>query len=225
MRTTTIAVSATLAVQLFSTGVLAGQLPVPDGWKWVTDSEARIVNTLDPPQGSWLFGTMAPGWHITSRPAVTLFHPSYSARGRFTLESEIFLFPGTSPAGFGLFVGGEDLERKARYVAFLMRADGGVVIELMDGGRTSALYPWTKATSVVSGASSGDPVRNVLRIEAEAETVTFLVNGVKVADLRRDLSRLEGVVGLRVGADLNLHVTNLDLTHRLAPPRVSKPMP
>ena len=23
----------------------------------------RIVSALDPPEGSWLFGTMAPGWH------------------------------------------------------------------------------------------------------------------------------------------------------------------
>jgi hypothetical protein len=38
----------------------ARQFPAPPGWKWVLDSNARIVTTLDPPEGAWLFGTMAP---------------------------------------------------------------------------------------------------------------------------------------------------------------------
>ena len=92
----------------------AGQFPAPAGWKWVTDADARIVSTLDPPEGAWLFGTMAPGWHITTRPGAILFEPNYSSRGRFVVESESFLFPGTSNAGFGVFVGGRDLEDRQR---------------------------------------------------------------------------------------------------------------
>ena len=59
----------------------------------------------------------------------------------------------------------------------------------------------------------------MLRVEAEASTVTFLVNGQKVAEVPREGTRFDGIVGLRVGENLNLHVTNLDLTHRLALPR------
>jgi hypothetical protein len=68
----------------------------------------------------------------------------------------------------------------------------------------------------------GDNVRNVIRVEAEAATVTFLVNGKPVAEVSRDGARFDGIVGLRVGEELNLHVTNLDLTHRLALPRRAK---
>jgi hypothetical protein len=196
---------------------LARQFPAPAGWKWVTDSEARIATTLDPPEGAWLFGTMAPGWHITTRPGVILFEPTYSSRGRFVLASESFLFPGTSMSGFGLFVGGSELDGEAKYVAFLIRRDGSVTIESRDSGRVTTLHPWTKADAVAPGKSDGD-VKNVLRVEAEAASVTFLVNGQKVAEVPRD-GRFDGVVGLRVGEDLNLHVTNLDLTHRLALPR------
>jgi hypothetical protein len=197
------------------------QFPAPSGWKWVTDTDARIVSALDPPDGAWLFGTMAPGWHITTRPGVILFEPSYSSRGRFVVESESFLFPGTSSTGFGIFVGGRDLEGLPNYVAFVIRRDGSAAIESVEAGRTTALHPWTKASAVVAGTETGN-VKNLLRVEAEASVVTFLVNGQKVAEVPRDNTRFDGLVGLRVGADLNLHVTNLDLTHRLALPRRSK---
>ena len=210
-----------LSISVTTAVLSARQFPAPPGWKWVTDSDARIVTTLDPPEGAWLFGTMTPGWHITSRPGVILFEPTYSGRGRFVLESESFLFPGTSPAGFGVFVGGADLDAKATYVAFLIRRDGSAAIESADGGRVTALHPWTKTPAVLPGTPSGD-VKNVLRVEAEAAAVTFLVNGQKVAEVPRDGGRFDGVVGLRVGENLNLHVTNLDLTHRLALPRRPK---
>jgi hypothetical protein len=196
----------------------ARQLTAPPGWKWVTDSDARMVSTLDPAEGTWLFGMMPPGWHVTTRPGAIVFEPAHASRGRFVLESESFLFPGTSAAGFGVFVGGVDLEAKARYVAFLIRRDGSAAIESVDAGRVTALHPWTKAAAVVPGTADGD-VKNVLRVEGEAAAVTFLVNGQKVAEVPREGTRFDGIVGLRVGENLNLHVTNLDLTHRLAPPR------
>jgi hypothetical protein len=211
------ALVAVLAVTL-----QARQLPPPPGWKWVTDGDARIVQSLDPAEGSWLFGTMAPGWHVTTRPGVILFEPTYTARGRFAVESESFLFAGTSSAGFGVFVGGTGLDATAKYVAFLIRRDGSAAIELVEAGRSTPLHPWTKASAVVPGAADGDPKKNVLRVEAEAAAVSFLVNGEKVAEVPREGARFDGVVGLRVGENLNLHVTNLDITHRLALPRKAK---
>lgn len=67
-------------------------LQPPDGWRWVTDTPAALATSLDPPAGSLVFGTMAPGWHITSGPAATLFEPSATAEGRYSVESEVFLF-------------------------------------------------------------------------------------------------------------------------------------
>ena len=133
---------------------VSAQLNAPPGWKWVTDAEARIATTLDPPAGSFLFGTMAPGWHITTRPAVTLFEPAYTRGGRFVLELEMFLFPGASPAGFGVFAGGQDLEGQRRFVAFLIRRDGSAAVESMEAGRAIAIHPWTKGAAIVPGGAS-----------------------------------------------------------------------
>ena len=204
-------------------GSASAQFPAPPGWKWVVEGDAKTVQALDPPEGSWLFGTMAPGWHITTRPPVLLFEPSYAGRGRFAVESEIFLFPGPSQAGFGLFMGGRDLDGKPRYVAFLIRRDGSAAVEAARESRREWLHAWTASAAIVPGGTSGDPVKNVLRIEAEAARATFLVNGQQVAEVPRDGTLFDGTVGLRVGADLNLHVTNLDLTHRLALPRPPRP--
>jgi hypothetical protein len=212
-----------LVLAIFATaGPAARQLSPPAGWKWVTDQRAELTASLDPSEGTWLFGTMAPGWHITTRPGVTLYEPAYAARGRFALESEIFIFPGTSAEGFGIFAGGRDLDSSGSYVAFLIRRDGSAAIEVVDKGQRTARQAWTKAASVNPGTASGDAIKNVLRVDAEASTVSFSVNGTQVAEIPRDAVQLDGIVGLRIGANLNLHVTNLDLTHRLALPRAKK---
>ena len=197
-----------LATWVPRVSVSAQQFPAPPGWKWVTDAEARIVTTLDLPAGAWLFGTMAPGWHITTRPAVTLFEPSYTARGRFAIESEAFLFP-REPGRIRVFVGGQELEGRGRYGGVLIRRDGSAAVESMEAGRAGAVYAWTKTAAVVPGSGSGDPARNVLRVEAEAAEVTFLVNGQKVTAVPREGAMFDGVVGLRIGSDLNLHVMQL----------------
>lgn len=213
------------ATAMVTTGALdlsARQFPAPAGWKWVTAADAKLVETLDPAEGSWLFGTMAPGWHITTRPAALLFEPRHTTRGRFTVESEAVLFPGASPAGFGVFVGGADLEGQARYVAFLIRRDGSAAIESMDAGRSTMLSAWSKSAAVQPGGNAGEPVSNVLRVDGEAEVVRFSVNGTVVAEVPRASATFDGIVGLKAGEHLNLHVTNLDVTHRLALPRRAK---
>ncbi|MEZ5291984.1 MAG: hypothetical protein R2745_12935 [Vicinamibacterales bacterium] len=213
---TAVAVTALVAP---GSPVLAQTLPVPAAWQWVTDAPARHQTALGPPEDAWLFGVMAPGWHITTHPAAVLYEPSYVGTGRFVLEAETFLFPGTSDAGLGLLVGGADLDTPAAtYTAFLIRRDGRVSVERHAGGRTERLVDWTAA----SGALAGKPdtsVRNLLRLEVEAGVTRLLVNGTAAAEVRRPADEFRGIVGLRVGGDLDVHVSSLDLTLRLAQPR------
>jgi hypothetical protein len=212
------ALSAALLVCLASSGSAIEQA-APEGWKWLTDSPVTVIGGLEPKPGEFTFTTMAPGWHITSRPAATLFEPTVSATGRYAVESEVFLFPGTSAEGFGVFVGGRDLEGVARYLTFLIRRDGSAAVERRDGAKTTALSPWTRHAAITPHPGGDETARNVLRIEAEAAQVAFLVNGTKVLDVPREPGLFDGQVGLRIGADLNLHITNLDVTRRLALPR------
>lgn len=200
-------------------GVRAQGLPAPTTWKWITDAPAEHQTSLSPPEGKWLFGVMAPGWHITTRPGAVLFEPSYAGTGRFSVEAEMFLFPGTSQSGVGLLLGGQNLGTATpSYSAFLIRRDGSAAIERHEGDRRIVLAEWVRAGSIVPG-SPDSAVRNLLRVDVDGEVTRFHVNGVLVAEVGRPAPEFAGTVGLRVGADLDVHVTNLDLTLKLAQPR------
>ena len=54
-------------------------------------------------------------------------------------------------------------------------------------------------------------------VRAEPDSVRFLVNGVRVSAWPRAALQVDGSYGFRIGAGANLHITNLDLTRRLAP--------
>jgi hypothetical protein len=54
-------------------------------------------------------------------------------------------------------------------------------------------------------------VKNVIRVEAGADSVRFFVNDQAVAAFPRNHMRADGIVGLRVNHGLNLHVSKLEL--------------
>jgi hypothetical protein len=183
------------------------QLAPPPGWRWIPgrpDTASPMVQ-------------MPPGWHITTRSATLMHDPAVQASGRYALESEVFLFPGTSNEGYGLFLGGRDLgETDAAYLAFLMRRDGHVAVELHRAGATSAAVPWTFAP-VIRRVTGDSAARNAIRISVERDSLFFEVNTTRVVSLARGDLPADGHFGFRAGADLSIHVTTLDVTRRLAP--------
>jgi hypothetical protein len=190
----------------FATTAIA-QVEPPPGWRWATDE----------PDSTWSFVQMAPGWHITTRPGALLYDPAMEATGRYSLESVQILFPGTSQSGYGLFLGGRELDGpEASYLTFLVRRDGHATVEARGGESTTTLLPWTAAPAIqrVTGDSTA---HNVLRVTVEPDSLLFEVNAVRIAALPRDDLMVDGSFGFRTGPDLNLHVTTLDLTRRLAP--------
>jgi hypothetical protein len=169
------------------------------------------------PDSTWRFVQMAPGWHITTRPGALMYDPSIRATGSYILESVQILFPGTAQSGYGLFFGGRDLEGpSAHYVAFLVRRDGHVTVESHQDSTITTLVPWTPAPSVQQ-VTGDNTARNVLRIAVRPDSVLFAVNTVPVAAYARSGEALDGPFGFRTGPGLNLHVTTLDYTLRLAP--------
>jgi hypothetical protein len=186
-----------------------GGLTPPAGWRVRSDA---------PPAKPIYYVEMPPGWHITTGPGSILHDPSYVAQGRFVLETEIFLFPGTSQEGYGLFAGGRQLDTDPTYVAFLVRRDGSAAIESQAAGRTTPVRAWTRHDAVKAGDAK-EPVANVLRVVAEAVDVTLEVNGKPVLSVPRGAVSLDGLFGFRAGADVNLHASRLDATRLLAPPR------
>ena len=75
---------------------------------------------------------------------------------------------------------------------------------------------WMTNTGVAPQAGT-EPVKNVLKIDVTAGDVVFSANGTSIATLPRARLNTDGQFGLRIGKGVNVHVSRLDVTHRLAP--------
>jgi hypothetical protein len=191
----------------------------PAGWKWALDAPARLLNggKFESADSLFEFVHMAPGWHITMGPGAALFDSRERAEGRFAVQGELILFPNASANEYGLFVGGRDLEGQAKqWFAFVVRADGSAAVMHRAGSDTHVLVPWAKHTAV-KPKPEGATVTNVVTVRAEPDSVRFLVNGERIAAFARGAIDVDGAFGFRIGQGVNLHITNLDVTRRLAP--------
>lgn len=213
----TTAVASTLLV--LAASLTHAQLQTPSDWRWRTDEPAKLVAQQKVPEGSWRFVAMPPGWHVTTGPGTLLYHPDETASGRYALEAETFLFPGTSEEPFGVFVGGQGLEGSspAEYTAFVVRRDGQAAVIRRTAGEARVLVPWTRHEAILAHTGKGT-AKNVLRVEVNPGDARFLVNGQEVATVPGERLQADGRFGFRIGSGIDLHISTLDVTRRLAPP-------
>ncbi|UCC84974.1 MAG: hypothetical protein JSW46_08700 [Gemmatimonadota bacterium] len=192
----------TLALVCSTSPLAAQELERPARWKVRFDRPA--------PDTAIYFVTMPPGWHITTGPAAILYDPSKTAQDEYRVQSEISLFPGERREGFGLLIGGADLQAANQsYLYFLIRKDGRFLVKHRAGSETHVIIPWTEHSAIIKHDGGEGEVKNVLAIECGAQQVRFFVNDQLVAWLPRSEMDVDGIVGLRVNHSLNVHVTNL----------------
>jgi hypothetical protein len=188
---------------------LDGQGP-PSGWRVALDGGQPLDSTVQ-------FQIMAPGWHLTMGPGGVVYHPRYTAAGRFSVEAEMFLFPGASDAGYGLFLGGTAVEDgQPAFVGFVLRRDGSAAVIRTDESGETVYAPWRRHDPIAPGGE--EPVRNVLRVDAGRDSVHFRVNDSLVATVARNEVPVDGAFGFRIGQGINLHASSLSLSTHLAEP-------
>ena len=185
------------------------ELKRPAEWKVRFDQAGADESQL-------YFVSMPPGWHITTGPSVILYDPAKVAGGQYRVESEMFLFDpkGRNREGYGLFIGGRDLEGDGQaYTYFLLRNDGRFLIKRRKGAETPVVTDWTEHPAIAKHAGGPDApnAKNVLAVEVGPAAVDFFVNGQKVATVPKTDVDTDGLVGLRVNHAVNLHVTTLDV--------------
>ena len=61
------------------------------------------------------------------------------------------------------------------------------------------------------GAESSGPVKNVLAVDVRGDRTVFYLNDAQIAELPGDRVALDGVIGIRAGAGLSLHVTEVEI--------------
>ena len=190
---------------------------VPPAWKVRADhgtstvvADAHLdVNASDTVR----LVTMPPGWHITTGPAIITWDPAWQASGTYRVEMESFLFPGERQEGFGLFVGGKDLDGAGQtYLYVLLRKNGQLLVKRRQGAETPTLVPWTPHPAIIPQTEG--TAKNVLAVDVAADSVRIFVNDQQVTALARAGLPTDGQVGLRVNHALNLHVTRVDITKK-----------
>lgn len=194
-----------------TTAAAPAQAQKPPHWRVVPDSAGQDVETVT-------FTMMPPGWHITTGPASLLFDPRRLLEDRFSLMTELFLFPESSQEGYGIFIGGEELgSGDARYIALQLRRDGSAAVVQRRAGTTTLLTEWTPVEAV--GPHPGEGTQRItLRIDVDSASIGFRANDTEIVRLPRGELALAGRFGFRIGQGVNLHVVRLDVAEQLAPP-------
>ncbi len=184
----------------------------PGHWK------ARYDDGTDAPDRR--FVVMRPGWHVFAGPGGLFWDPGSYASGAYSVSSTIFLFPEGDPeqsgstrldSSFGLFLAGGDVESESpSYLTFEIRNDGHFRVTEHSAGKENDLVPWTGHEAVETlAADATGPLKNVLGVDVRGDRAGFYVNDIQVAELPAERLPLDGAIGLRAGAGLSLHITEI----------------
>jgi hypothetical protein len=199
----------------------AQTLQAPAAWRLDLDAPAEAhapAEGAPATADAYWFVEMRPGWHITMGPGGRLFDPAHRATDRYAVESRIFLFPGTSAEGYGLFFGATGEGAGAAWLAALLRRDGSAALLRHGPGVHEWLVPWARHGAI----KTADGDANVLAVDVRRDSVHVSANGTQLFAVPRSGLATDGGFGFRVGREVNLHASTLDHTRRLAgvpPPR------
>ena len=162
------------------------------------------------------YADMAPGWHITTNSQAAIFYdPANTAKGEYTLEADIYLFPMEhNHEGYGVFLGGSDLEGAGqKYVYFLLRGSGEFMVKRRKGDVAETVTEWT-ANPAILPAPAKDPVKNTIVIHVGKDSVDFSADGTKLASFPRKDLDCDGIFGLRINHGINVHVSALKMSKK-----------
>jgi len=161
--------------------------------------------------------TMGSGLHLTLGPAIILYRADTRGSGPFhTLATFTQTKPSKHAEGYGLFVGGQELEGATqKYLYFLIRQDGSYLIKRRAGEKTVDVSKGWVQNPAVKQADAKGSATNLLEVDNKRDSskVVFLINGQEVYGTDAKGMALDGIVGIRANHNLDLHVEGFDV-HR-----------
>lgn len=185
-----------------------GGAPLPAGWTGRTDKDnAKLADAK--------FVAMGSGFHVTSGPAAIYWNPSHATKGHYVATTSITQTKAPAhPEAFGMFFMGKKLDTpQLDYAYFLVRGDGKVMVKHRAGAETHTIMNWTEHAAVKKADANGKST-NVLTVDAsKPDSVRLMVNGAQVAALAGGhLGSTDGMVGLRVNHNLDVHIGEFTVT-------------
>ena len=190
-----------LAFQAQEGGVTA------DGWHARLDRDGDAMSVLH-------FQSMGSGVHATTAGAgaATFWQDGSTAEGSYTISASFRqVEPSGHPNAYGLAFGGSDLSGpNQQYSYFVIRQDGQFFIRNREGSEIPMVVDWTAHPAINTLDDDGRSL-NTLTVEVGADQVRFLVNGTEVSSQPKSALHTDGITGLRVNHQLNVHIDDLDL--------------
>lgn len=176
----------------------------------------RSTSASDPDAaGDIKFVTMGSGFHATNPKAAVYYNPANKATGAYTLKASFKLMkPSGHPNYYGLVFGGSNLDgAQQSYLYFVVAQNGMWLIKGRDGDATSNIAPKTANDVVKKPDAEGQSV-NELEVRVGAEKVDFVVNGTVVHSAPKSgaLAKTDGIYGIRVNHQLEVHIDGLKVT-------------
>ena len=182
-----------------------GSDPMPAGWQVRLDRSGASRAALR-------FVAMDEGMHISSGPAAIYWHPGNLATGAYAVEATFTQTKAPMHAeAFGLIWAGKDLAADNQsYMYFIVRGDGKYMVKHRAGAETHEVVPWTEHAGVGKQDESG-AAKTTLRVEVTDAGTRLFANGQLLSELPKSgvTAQGDGIVGLRVNHNLDVHVTGL----------------
>ena len=186
--------------------VAGGALPA--GWMGRTD---RATDKLTDAK----FVAMGSGYHATSGPAAIYWNPKTITSGPFTATTTVTQTKApTHPEAYGLFFMGKDLDAPTQsYMYFIVRGDGKFMVNHRAGAEVHKIIPWTENAAVVKADANGKATNKLTVDATKTDSLRLLLNDKQVAALPvSQLGNGQGIVGLRVNHNLDVHIGDLTVT-------------
>ncbi len=182
---------------------------VPQGWTVRPDGKGDAKNAKVVAMGA--------GLHVTVGPAIVLYRDATRGAGPFhTLATFTQTKPSEHPEGYGIFFGGKELQSEMQsYTYFLVRQDGSYLVKRRDGTKTADVSKGWTAHAAVKKPDGKGRATNLLEVDNKTDPskVTFKVNGQDVHTTDAKGMQVDGIVGIRVNHNLDVHVEGFDV-HR-----------
>lgn len=182
----------------------AGGGALPSGWSARGDETQELSGVS--------FATMGDGYHVTTGPAGIFYRAEDMVENNFHAEATLTQTKAPEHAeAYGLFFGGTGLESTGqKYTYFLVRGDGQFTIKQRNADIVNTVVDWTPNAAVVQADAEGKAT-NTLAINARGEIITFDANGQTLHTMDVRPEQMNGIVGLRVNHNLDVHVADFQV--------------
>ena len=146
-------------------------------------------------------------YHFVMGPAGTFYNPAWTKTGNYKYSARVTQTKApTHPIAYGLIIGGVDVgSATPTYTYFLVHNVGEYFISNWEGARPKTVVDWTAHASVAKQGADGKQV-NTLGVEVAGADVIFSVNGTEVKRLPKAQLHVDGMIGFRIGHNLDVDV-------------------